>query len=73
MTSEMRRFSTSKNMSVYLQLTRCRTVRTCRTCRGQIKQGEKYVNVRITPAAQPRKICQACAKKLYPGALEAMQ
>ncbi|WP_321418142.1 hypothetical protein [uncultured Methanomethylovorans sp.] len=73
MSSKIRHFRNARKEDLYLQLTPCRTLRTCGSCGNQINPGDKYLNTRITPAAQPRKICQSCAKKLYPGAMEVMQ
>lgn len=70
--NRIRHFSTSRKESAYLQLTLCRSVRLCNSCEKEILPGSKYVNLRLTPAAQPRKICLSCAKKLYPRAMEVM-
>lgn len=70
MSSKIRHFRNAKKEDLYLQLTLCRTFRTCRVCGNQINSGEKYLNARVTPAAQPQKICLSCAIKLYPRAME---
>lgn len=73
MSSKIRHFRTARKEDLYLQLTSCRTARTCRVCGNQINPGEKYLNARVTPAAQPQKICLSCANRLYPRAMEVMQ
>lgn len=71
--NEIRHFRTAKKEVVYLQLTPCRTVRLCHFCNNPILPGGKYINLRITPAAQPHKICLSCAKKNYPRVMEVLQ
>jgi hypothetical protein len=73
MSSKVRHFRNSRKEDLYLQLTPCQTTRTCGVCGKQINPGEKYLNARVTPAAQPQKICLSCATKLYPRAMEVMQ